>query len=343
MGATALDSARAGLARILANVPNASIEPYAPLGPCPLVDRATVNGELPTPASTLRSANGPAGVHRRPAHRRPPRLRGHLHRRGRGPFVPGAALRRRRHRPRRRPTADGVLHDELGATGEPLRITDLDGGTIGECGDEDRASAAPSGGSTTASSSGSRSSIACTSTGRRHRRCSAVWSRRSCRRWRGRDRHRRPAADHRRRRRRAGARRPRRLRRRQPGGREQRARADRLSAPRQREPAAGTRRRRHRLAPRRLGGVDQSRHLPPRPRPRPRRVSCTNRSGSVTVDAIAFGDDGQAADFVASVGGAEGGSASDLAPATSRSGAARARAAPSTATSGGATTALCSA
>ena len=30
-----LDSARAGLARILADAPNASIEPYAPLGPCP--------------------------------------------------------------------------------------------------------------------------------------------------------------------------------------------------------------------------------------------------------------------------------------------------------------------
>ena len=194
-----------------------------------------------------------AGVSRRPAHRRAPRLRGHLHRRGRGPVVPGAALRRRRHRPRRR--RDGRRraarrarghrrtaahhrprrghHRRVRRPGPAVRCAEWwqhDGFVVGvEI--VDRVYRRPADGIDGA------------------RRC-GPGDRVDARR--GRHRHRRSAADHRRRRRRAGARRPRRLRRRQPGGREQRARADRLSAPRQREPAAGARRRRHRLAPRRL-------------------------------------------------------------------------------------------
>ena len=135
-----LDSARAGLARILADAPNASIEPYAPLGPCPLVDRATVNGELADAGidaplgdwTRLAYPDGPhtdvllacegtyIGVDEDPSF---PELRFDV-----VAIDLGDAA-----------TAAGVLHDELEATGEPLRITDLEGGTIGECGDEDLA------------------------------------------------------------------------------------------------------------------------------------------------------------------------------------------------------------
>ena len=311
-----LDSARAGLARILANAPNASIEPYAPLGPCPLVDRATVNGELADAGidaplgdwTRLAYPDGPhtdvllacegtyIGVDEDPSF---PELRFDV-----VVIDLGDAA-----------TADGVLHDELEATGEPLRITDLDGGTIGECGDEDRAvrcaewwqhdgfvvgveivdrvfvdrptASTVLGGVVPAivSTLGAAATdiadplqtIGAADAGRALDALDAFVD----------------------------------------------ANPEAVSSEHERIdcPLLDSESLRPALDdagidwP--LGGWAASISPVTFPRdldPVPQRVSCTNRSGSVTVDAIAFGDDGQAADFVASVGGAEGGSASDLAP-----------------------------
>ena len=315
-GRLGLDSARAGLARILANAPNASIEPYAPLGPCPLVDRATVNGELADAGidaplgdwTRLAYADGPhtdvllacegtyIGVDEDPSF---PELRFDV-----VAIDLGDAA-----------TAERVLRDEFAATGEPLRITDLDGGTIGECGDEDLAvrcaewwqhdgfvvgveivdrvfvdrptASTVLGGVVPAivSTLGAAASdiadplrtIGAADAGRALDALDAFVD----------------------------------------------ANPEAVSSEHERIdcPLIDSESLRPALDdagidwP--LGGWAASISPVTFPRdldPVPQRVSCTNRSGSVTVDAIAFGDDGQAADFVASVGGAEGGSASDLAP-----------------------------
>jgi hypothetical protein len=312
----ALQAARAGLGRIVATMPNAAIEPSAPLGPCPLVDAETVDDEL-----AAAGVDAPlAGWSRRPQPVGPyadvivacegvhvgvdedaafPELRLDVVAMDLGDAA----------------TAEAALRDELGAAGAPLLITGRDGGTIGACANEDRAvrcsewwhhdalvfgveivdrvyvdrptASTLLGGivpAVVATLAASATDVADPLRAVTRADVDAATAALGA------------FVD---------------------------AHPDALTSERERLDCplvdAGA------LEPSladagldwTLGGWAASIAPVTYPRdldPLPIRVSCTNRAGSVTLDAITFGDAGDAADFVASVGGAEGGSGSDLAP-----------------------------